>query len=88
MLITHAMINRNRQFILFLLIMVCVLTNRSLWATTDNDYWQLPIPPQGDAPQTHHPITHDISPKSCALCHKKQADEWQDSYHAKAASDG
>jgi hypothetical protein len=68
--------------------MACVLTNRSLWAAADNDYWQLPIPPQGDAPQTHHPVTHDISPKSCALCHKKQADEWRDSYHAKAASDG
>ena len=70
------------------LLMATVLTSNSLWAATDNDYWQLPIPPQGDAPQTHHPVTHDISPESCALCHKKQADEWQDSYHAKAASDG
>jgi len=90
MLATHTLITKKRYLIwLSLLMMVCVLfTNTILWAAADNDYWQLPIPPQGDAPQTHLPITHDISPKTCALCHKKQVDEWQDSYHAKAASAG
>ncbi len=85
MLRTHTTTANNLSF---LLLVVCVLISDAIWAGTDNDYWQLPIPLQGDAPSTHHPVTHDISPKSCALCHKKQADEWKNSYHAKAASPG
>jgi hypothetical protein len=84
MLITHTL---NKHFSLFLG-MVCVLISSSIVAEVNNDYWQLPIPLQGDAPKTNHPATHDINPKSCALCHKKQAAEWQNSYHAKAASPG
>jgi hypothetical protein len=83
-----ASLRESYVFVFFITIMTFVLINNPLWATTDNDYWQLPIPLQGDAPQAHHPVTHDISPKSCTLCHKKQADEWKDSYHAKAASAG
>jgi putative hemolysin len=88
MLNLHAIINKNRYCLLFVFMVACLLTNRSLWAETTADYWQLPIPLQGDAPKTHHPITHDINPTACAVCHKKQFDEWQDSYHAKAASAG
>ncbi len=88
MLTTYTSLNENKHTLLFLLWMVCVLSSSLIWAEADNDYWLLPIPLQGDAPTTHHPVTHDISPKSCALCHKKQADEWKDSYHAKAASPG
>ncbi len=88
MFTTYTNLNKNKYALSFLLSMVCVLNSSLIWAEADNDYWLLPIPLQGDAPKTHHPITYDISPKSCALCHKKQADEWQDSYHAKAASPG
>ncbi len=52
------------------------------------DYWKLPIPSQGDAPETHHPITRDLSPQSCALCHPKQFEQWRGSFHAKAFSKG
>ena len=82
------MINRNKHIVLLLFIIACVLTSYSIWAESKHDYWQLPIPSQGDTPQTHHPLTHDINPQSCAICHKKQADEWRTSYHAKAASAG
>ncbi len=88
MFTTYISLNENKHALLFLLSIVCVLSSRLIWAKADNDYWLLPIPLQGNAPATYHPITHDISPKSCALCHKKQANQWQSSYHAKAASPG
>ncbi len=57
-------------------------------ALAHDDYWELPVPEQGNAPDTHHPITQDLSPRSCALCHTKQFEEWQGSFHAKAFSKG
>ena len=74
---------KNNPCSLFLIILLWLST--TLWA---DNYWQLPIPPQGNAPQTHHPLTHNLNPKSCGLCHKKQYEEWQNSWHAKAASAG
>jgi Cytochrome c554 and c-prime len=53
-----------------------------------DDYWELPIPEQGNAPNTHHPLTQDLSPQRCALCHPKQFEQWQGSFHAKASSEG
>lgn len=55
------------------------------WAA---DYWQLPIPAQGEAPASHHELTRDMSAKSCGLCHPAQLQQWQDSIHAKAMSEG
>ncbi len=77
------MIRNNPTYLLFLLIIVCLST--TVWA---NNYWQLPIPLQGKAPEKNHPLTHNVSPKSCGLCHQKQYKEWQGSWHAKAASPG
>lgn len=76
-------------FCLHLIILLCFSTHTISWAAAEVDhYWQLPIPLQGKVPTENHPLTHDLSPKSCGLCHKKQYDEWQDSWHAKAASPG
>jgi len=52
------------------------------------DYWERPIPPQGPAPDTHHPAAQDLAPQSCALCHPKQYEQWQMSFHARAVSKG
>ncbi len=52
------------------------------------EYWERPIPPQGPAPDSHHPVTKDLAPQSCALCHSKQYEQWRGSFHARAFSKG
>ncbi|MFQ5994330.1 MAG: multiheme c-type cytochrome [Acidiferrobacterales bacterium] len=53
-----------------------------------NTYWQTPIPPPGEAPTGHHPLTRDLSPDRCGLCHQDTYRQWQGSIHAKAMSKG
>ncbi|MFQ5934925.1 MAG: multiheme c-type cytochrome [Acidiferrobacterales bacterium] len=56
--------------------------------TADKDYWWLPVPPQGEPPESHHPLTRDLSAKTCGLCHQDKYKQWRDSIHAKAMSKG
>lgn len=52
------------------------------------DYWALPIPPQGSAPDDYAEPTKDLSPAACGLCHVEQFREWSSSLHAGAARGG
>lgn len=52
-----------------------------------DSYWAAPIEIEGDT-QNHHPLTHDLAPRSCATCHPLQYLDWRDSLHARAASPG
>lgn len=52
------------------------------------NYWTLPVPLQGEAPDNHHPLTRKLSPDGCALCHYKHYEQWRTSLHAKAVSKG
>jgi hypothetical protein len=51
-------------------------------------YWQLPVPPQGAAPPAYHPLTRDLSPAACGLCHQDKYKQWSTSIHAQAMSNG
>lgn len=53
-----------------------------------NDFWKLPIPPQGAAPEAYSPEARDLAPEACASCHVRQWQEWQRSRHARALSPG
>lgn len=57
-------------------------------AQADGDYWWLPVPPQGEPPSEHHPLTRELSAKVCGYCHPKQHQQWHESLHAQAMSKG
>jgi hypothetical protein len=50
-------------------------------------YWAGPIEIDGDA-EGHHPLTYDLAPRACAVCHPLQYLDWRDSLHARAVSPG
>lgn len=52
------------------------------------DYWSLPVPPQGEAPENAHALVTDLASQACGLCHQKQYEQWRDSLHARAFSPG
>jgi hypothetical protein len=52
------------------------------------EYWEFPVTSLGPVPDGHHPLTHDLSPEACALCHPEQYRQWKTSFHAKAISKG
>lgn len=52
------------------------------------DYWQLPLKSQGEAPRMWTPQERSLSPESCGACHADKFDEWRTSLHAKAFSPG
>ena len=51
-------------------------------------YWVRPVPPQGPPPGGWPPITTDLSPEACAVCHAVQYRDWATSLHAAAYSPG
>jgi len=53
-----------------------------------NDFWDLPIPPQGTAPDAYSPEARDLAPEACASCHVRQWKEWRSSRHARSLSPG
>jgi len=53
-----------------------------------DEYWRLPIPPQGQTLGSYPPLARQLTPQSCGLCHPKQYQEWQTSLHASAVSEG
>lgn len=50
-------------------------------------YWAAPIEIEGDA-RHHHPLTRDLAPSACAICHPRQYQDWRESLHAQAVSPG
>ncbi len=50
-------------------------------------YWAGPVVVEGEA-SGHHPLTRDLSPRACAVCHPRQHMEWRQSLHAGAVSPG
>ncbi len=53
-----------------------------------NDYWQLPLAPQGGAPRHWSELEQSLAPESCAQCHEDKYEEWRTSVHAGAFSPG
>ncbi|MDX8410730.1 MAG: hypothetical protein R8K46_02490 [Mariprofundaceae bacterium] len=51
------------------------------------DYWQTPIPPQGEPP-AWHALETDLRPEACGQCHSEQFKAWKQSFHAHAYSPG
>jgi len=51
-------------------------------------YWRLPIPPQGKPPQ-HFSLTEaSLHPQDCGLCHPQQYQDWQQSQHSRSMGPG
>ncbi|WP_089727308.1 multiheme c-type cytochrome, partial [Candidatus Thiosymbion oneisti] len=57
-------------------------------AAGSDDYWTLPVPPQGTAPAGYVEPAKDLSPAACGVCHRKQFREWSSSLHAGSARGG
>jgi len=53
-----------------------------------NEYWTLPVSPQGTAPADYVEPAKDLSPVACGVCHRKQFREWSSSLHARSARGG
>ncbi len=53
-----------------------------------DEYWTLPIPPQGIAPPDSVEPAKDLFPAACGVCHRKQFREWSSSLHAHSARGG
>ena len=68
------------RMLLFILIVLPIVAK--------SDYWQLPVPLQGKAPETYPQLVKSLAPRSCAVCHPQQYADWQSSLHASAASKG
>ncbi|OFX09173.1 MAG: hypothetical protein A2516_10975 [Alphaproteobacteria bacterium RIFOXYD12_FULL_60_8] len=51
-------------------------------------YWALPLPAQGQAPESWSAIEARIDPPSCAECHEDKYKEWRGSFHSRAFSPG
>ncbi len=57
-------------------------------ARLPEDYWRLPLPPQGEAPQAWPESERSLRPEKCGACHAERYAEWQSSLHAKGFSPG
>lgn len=53
-----------------------------------DSYWQLPIPEQGAVDHNLPDVLTNLSASNCGLCHVKQYQDWQNSFHAKAVGEG
>jgi len=51
-------------------------------------HWNVPIPPQGSAPDGWAPLEKSLDPASCGACHPQQYADWQTTLHAGAFSPG
>ncbi len=52
------------------------------------DFWQLPIPDQGEPPALAVELTKPLDATACGLCHVRQFEEWRGSLHAEALGPG
>jgi len=72
-----------------LLLIFSVIFRITLAAAAGADeYWTLPVPPQGTAPADYVEPAKDLSPAACGVCHRKQFREWSSSLHARSARGG
>ncbi len=53
-----------------------------------DEYWRLPVAPQGPAPVAFSKAEAALDPQLCGACHPKQHREWLTSLHAGAFSPG
>jgi len=51
-------------------------------------HWELPVPPQGEAPSGWPPLETSLAPRDCGTCHPAQYAQWESSLHADAYSPG
>ena len=51
-------------------------------------YWKYPIPFQGEAPESNHPLSRSLTASSCAKCHPQKHKDWNASLHSQAMSPG
>jgi hypothetical protein len=51
-------------------------------------HWRVPVPAQGEPPAGWAAITTSLRPEDCAVCHRKQFEQWRTSIHAAAYSPG
>jgi hypothetical protein len=56
--------------------------------TSVEEYWELPLKPNGNPPKFYSPLEASLDPKACASCHAQKYDEWADSLHSKTISSG
>ncbi len=66
--------------------LVCGVALSGVFAS--DEYWTLPIPPHGVAPDDYIEPTRELSPAACGLCHVEQFREWSSSMHAHSARGG
>ena len=52
------------------------------------EYWKLPVPLQGEAPESFSAAEASLDPALCRACHPSQYAEWRGSLHAGAYSPG
>ena len=52
------------------------------------NYWELPVPPQGQAPRAWSGLERSLHPAACGVCHPVQFAEWKSSLHARAFGPG
>ncbi len=57
----------------------------NLWAI---EYWQTPIPSQGEPPSQIHPLAQPLEAKNCKDCHLDKFEEWSSSLHSQAMGPG
>ena len=57
-------------------------------ALAADDFWELPIAPQGEPPAEAVELTKDLSAQTCGLCHPRQFRQWRQSLHAAAVGPG
>lgn len=70
------------------MLMGCGIAAVSAMEPPPSDYWQLPIPPQGEPPADAVELTKALDAPTCGLCHPQQYADWQGSLHARAAGPG
>ena len=51
-------------------------------------YWRVPIPPQGKPPQHFSPLEASLYPQDCGVCHPQQYQDWQQSRHSRSMGPG
>jgi len=51
---------------------LCIFGITLAAAAGADEYWTLPIPPQGTAPADYVEPAKDLSPAACGVCHRKQ----------------
>lgn len=56
-----------------------------LWAVS---HWQTPIPVQGEAPKTNHPLAQGVRATDCKNCHVDKYNEWSASLHGETMGPG